>query len=116
MLTLNSTPPQVNQDMQWLTISFTVNETLLNVNPVRVKFSSNCTNSEVFVSYTNPVLITIPNIRLNTGQCNYSIQLVSGNSQQIGYAITGLFHSGLHYKFTESRKLIRSHSQSVHNY
>ena len=115
MLTLNSTPPQVKQDMQQLTISFTVNETLLNVNPDRVILSSNCTDSEVSVAYTNPVLITIPKTRLNTGQCNYSVQLVDGNSQQIGYTITGFFHSGLHYKFTESR-IVRPHSQSVHKF
>ena len=57
---------------------------------LQVVFSSNCTSS-VTVGYSNPLLVTIPDTGINTGQCQYSIQLVDSNSQQIGYPVLAFF-------------------------
>ena len=79
------------------------NELRFNVNSVRVLFSSNCTDT-VTVDYINPVLITIPaddtgmssdQCQQYTGLCQYTIQLVEGNSRWIGYPIVGFFEAGV---------------------
>ena len=89
---VNSSFVQVDQNMEKVTIMFTIDENVVHVVPAGVNFSSNCTESVTF-DYTNPVLITIPNTqsRLKTGQCQYSIQLVDSNWTQIGYPITGYY-------------------------
>ena len=66
------------------------NESVFEMIDIQVVFSSNCT-SNVTVGYSNPLLVTIPDTGLNTGQCKYSIQLVDSNSQQIGYPVVGFF-------------------------
>ena len=71
-------------------LSFTVNESLFDVNPFAVMFSSNCTTNNT-LAYSNPVMIEINHTRLNIGHCQYSIQLVDNNSQQIGYPLQGHF-------------------------
>ena len=88
MKPVNSTVPQLVQNMRAVTVTF--DETLFNVQSLQVILSSNCTES-VIVAYTNPVLISIPDTGLNTGQCRYTIQLIDGNSQQIGYPLSGYF-------------------------
>ena len=87
---MNSSIVQVDQNMEKVTIMFTINETLFDVIPAGVIFSSNCTKSVMF-DYSNPVLINLPNIGLNSGRCQYSIQLVDSNLTQIGYPISGYF-------------------------
>ena len=88
---VNSSKPQVVQSQRAVRVDF--NETLFDVASVRVRFSSNCTNS-VTVDYSNPVMITIPDtVMLSSCQCQYTIQLVDSNSQQIGYPITGFFEA-----------------------
>ena len=74
------------------------NESVFETINIQVIFSSNCTSS-VTVGYSNPLLVTIPDTGLNTGQCQYSIQLVDSNSQQIGYPVLGFFvaEGTLHY-------------------
>ena len=66
------------------------NENVFEATDIQVIFSSNCTSS-VTVDYSNPLLVTIPDTGLNTGQCQYNIQLVDSNSQQIGYPVLGFF-------------------------
>ena len=88
MIPVNSTAPQVVQDMRALAMEF--NENVFEVLNVQVQFSSNCTDS-VTVSYSNPLLLTIPDTGANTGQCQYIIQLVDSNAQQIGYPVVGFF-------------------------
>ena len=66
------------------------NESVFETIDIQVIFSSNCTSS-VTVSYSNPLMVTIPDTGVNTGQCQYNIQLVDSNSQQIGYPVLGFF-------------------------
>ena len=87
---VNSSLPQNIRKLRAVRVDF--NETLFSAGSVRVMFSSNCTSS-VTVDYSSPLMITIPDTGLNTGQCQYSIQLVDRNSQQIGYPIVGLFEA-----------------------
>ena len=72
------------------------NETLFDINSVaRINFSSNCSVSSI-VDYENPISIPIPDTSMNIGQplqCQYSILLMDGNSQQIGYPVLGNFVS-----------------------
>lgn len=89
----NTSVPQVLLNiMQQLTIVFTVNESLFEAIPVGVMFSSNCTIN-LTVAYINPVYITVNDtgLKVAVDQCQYSIQLVDGNLQQIGFPITGYF-------------------------
>ena len=65
------------------------NENVFEATDIQVIFS-NCT-SGVTVNYSNPLLVTIPDTGLNTGQCQYNIQLVDSNSQRIGYPFLGFF-------------------------
>ena len=74
-------------------MSIEFDETVFDTNSVRVVFSSNCTFSTT-VDYSNPLLVAIPDTGLNTGQCQYNIQLVDSNSQQIGYPVSGFFVAG----------------------
>lgn len=74
-------------------MSIEFDETVFDTNSVRVVFSSNCTSSTT-VDYSNPLLVAIPDTGLNTGQCQYNIQLVDSNSQQIGYPVSGFFVAG----------------------
>ena len=85
---VNSSVPQLAQGARAVVLEF--DETVFEASSVSVIFSSNCTSS-VMVDYSNPVQITIPDTGANTGQCQYSIQLVDGNSQQIGYPIIDYF-------------------------
>ena len=85
---VNSSEPQLLQDMRVVTVLF--DETLFDIQTVRVMLSSNCTSS-VIVDYNNPVMISIPDTGTNTGQCRYVIQVIDGNAQQIGYPLTGFF-------------------------
>ena len=88
MRPVNSTLPQVVQNRRVLTTEF--NESVFETIDIQVIFSSNCTSS-VTVSYSNPLMVTIPDTGSNTGQCQYNIQLVDSNSQQIGYPVLGFF-------------------------
>ena len=81
---------EIVQGVRAVTVEF--DESVFDVNSVRVNYSSNCTPS-VIVSYNNPLLLTIPDIGANTGRCQYNIQLVDINSQQIGYPIIGFFEA-----------------------
>ena len=85
---VNSSVSQVIQGARAISIEF--DETIFDATSVRVNFSSNCTSS-VTVGYSNPLMVTIPDTGLNTGQCQYNIQLVDNNSQQIGYPVLGFF-------------------------
>ena len=87
---INTSPPQEVRNQRAVRVEF--NETFFDANSVRVNFSSNCT-SNVMVDYGNPLLITIPDTGLNTGQCQYDIQLVDRvmSTFLIGYPITGFF-------------------------
>ena len=70
-----------------------INEAIFDINlktNAMVVFSSNCTDS-VTVNYSNPILILLLDTGLNTGLCQYSIQLVDDTSQQIGYPMLGFF-------------------------
>ena len=89
---INSSPSQEVRDQRAVRVEFS--ETLFDVNTVRVMFSSNCTSS-VTVDYSNPLLITIPDTRVNTGQCRYNIQVVdrATSTLPIGYPITGFFNA-----------------------
>ena len=90
---VNSTNPRVLLNMQQVTIIFTVNESLFEDIPVGVMFSSNCTTNLTMV-YSNPVIIAI-NVTggssIAIGRCHYTVQLVKGNSQKIGFPINGYF-------------------------
>lgn len=66
------------------------NENVFEPADVQVVLSSNCTSS-VTVGYSNPLLVTIPDTGLNSGLCQYNIQLVDSDSQQIGYPVLGFF-------------------------
>ena len=79
---------EVVQEARVVSIEF--NETVFDANSVRANFSSNCTSS-MTIDYNNPLLVTIPDTGLNTGQCQYNIQLVDSNLQQIGYPVFGFF-------------------------
>ena len=85
---MNSTVPQLAQNMRAVNVFF--DETVFEPQTVRVMLSSNCTQP-VIVDYTNPVVISIPDTGLNTGQCLYLIQLVDGNLQPVGYPLSGFF-------------------------
>ena len=67
-------------------------ETLFDVNSVKVMFYSNCTDP-VTVKYRNPIKLIIPDTGMHTGLCQYMIQLqlVGVNYSQIGYPIVGFF-------------------------
>lgn len=88
MHNVNSSLPRVLNEKRAVTVNF--NDFLFDDSIVRVMFSSNCT-SAVTTSYSNPVMITIPDIESNTCQCQYSVNLIDGNSHQIGYPINGFF-------------------------
>ena len=90
---INSSPSQEVRDQRAVRVEF--NETLFDVNTVRVMFSSNCTSSVIIVDYSSPILITIPDTRANTGQCQYNIQVVdrATSTLPIGYPITGFFNA-----------------------
>ena len=81
---------QIAQNMWTVTVQF--NENLFDAKSVRVTFASNCTES-VTDDYSNPIMIALPAVGLNIGQCQYSIQLVNRNSQRIGYPIIGYFNT-----------------------
>ena len=84
---VNSSFPEVDERERTVRVVF--NEDLF-VNSVRVMFFSNCTES-VTNDYNNPVVIAIPNTGMNTGQCQYSIQLVDSRARPIGYPVRGFF-------------------------
>ena len=89
MIPVNSTAPQVVQNMRALAMEF--NENVFDADDIRVLFSSNCTAS-IIVDYNNPLLLTIPDTGANTGQCQYSIQLHGGQqclADRIGYLVAG---------------------------
>ena len=71
-------------------VSVFFDENVFEPETVSVMLSSTCTEP-VMVGYTNPVLINIPDTGLNTGQCQYTIQLVDSNMQPIGFPLTGFF-------------------------
>ena len=98
---VNSSLPQEIRSQRVVKVDF--EDELFQVNSLNsVTFLSNCTES-VTVDYSNPLLITIPDTGLNTGQCHYSIQLVDSNSQQIGYSITGFFEAECNDKCSVSK-------------
>jgi hypothetical protein len=70
-------------------------EALFIADTVSVAFSSNCTD-DVTVNYRNPLVITIPDTTVNSGHCQYSIQLVdrATSTFSIGYPIIGFFDAG----------------------
>lgn len=80
--------PKVVISMQQVTITFTVNDSLFDVSPVSVVFSSNCT-ANITLAYNNPVSVTVNHTGLKIGHCQYSIQLLDSALQQIGYPLQG---------------------------
>ena len=79
--------------MRQVTIIFSVNEFLFEDIPVAVMFSSNCTTN-LTMMYSNPIIITINvtgGLSNEISHCHYTIQLVNGNSQSIGFPINGYF-------------------------
>ena len=90
---MNSTIPQVLLNMRQVTIIFSVNEFLFEDIPVAVMFSSNCTTN-LTMMYSNPVIVAINvagGLSNEISHCHYTVQLVNGNSQKIGFPINGSF-------------------------